>query len=107
MLLEVAGDDSGLVTEMIDAFVTDVVKRLRLALDAMVNSDAAALQYQVHSIKGSSKQMEVWAVAALSEEIETACRERRPIAQLSELVKELETQLQEVCAAMAGYRARN
>ena len=105
-LLKVAGADSSLVAEMIDAFVTDAARRLRLIRTAMLSSDVRALQRQVHAIKGSSQQMEVWQVASLCEQIETACLELS-IPQSSAMVKTLETQVQDVCAAMTSFLKSN
>jgi HPt (histidine-containing phosphotransfer) domain-containing protein len=95
-----------LVAEMIDAFVTDAGRRLHLIRTAMLNSDVRALQHQVHAIKGSSKQMEAWQVASLCEQIEAACLELS-IEQSCAMAKTLETQVQDVCAAMTSFLTPN
>jgi len=103
MILEVAGADSDLVTEMIETYQSDMAKRIDHIRVAMANSDAAALQYQVHAIKGSSKQMEAHAVASLCEQIEAQLRERS-IDHVRGMAQQLEMRILEVCAAMAPFQ---
>ncbi len=103
MILEVAGDDSNLVTEMIETYRSDMAVRLDRIRVAMTNSDTAALQYQVHAIKGSSKQMEAHAVASLCEQIEAQLREGT-IDHVRGMAQQLEMRILEVCAAMAPFQ---
>jgi HPt (histidine-containing phosphotransfer) domain-containing protein len=102
-ILEVAGEDSSLVTEMIETYQSDMAKRADQVRVATANSDTAALQHQVHAIKGSSKQMEAHAVASLCEQIEAQLRVRS-IDAVRGMAQQLEMRIQEACAAMAPYQ---
>jgi len=103
MILEIAGDDSALVTEMIESYQSDTAKRIDQIRVAMANSDAAVLKYQVHAIKGSSKQMEAHAVASLCEQIEAQLREGS-IDDVRGMAQQLEMRILEICAAMALFQ---
>ena len=102
-ILELAGEESDLVGELIQSFTADVAGRLQQIRGAMACANVVVLRYQVHAIKGSSKQMAADRVASVCEQIEAAGRER-PISQLVDLVRQLEVRVGEVCAAMAWYR---
>src|SRR5580700_7274111 len=100
---ELAGEESGLVTELIQSFTADMQDRLRQIRGAMTSANTVVLRYQIHAIKGSSKQMAADCVASICEQIEAAGKER-PIWQLTDLVTQLEVRVSEVCAAMAWYQ---
>jgi HPt (histidine-containing phosphotransfer) domain-containing protein len=102
-ILEVAGEESDLVDELIESFTTDVADRLQQIRDALACADDEVIEYQVHTIKGSSKQMAAGGVASVCEQIEAAGRER-PISQLADLVRQLEVRAREVFDAMAWYQ---
>jgi HPt (histidine-containing phosphotransfer) domain-containing protein len=101
-ILELAGEESDLVAELIQSFTTDVTDRLQQIRGAMACANPGVLEYQVHAIKGSSKQMAAESVASVCEQIEAAARER-PISQLADLVRQLEVRVREVFDAMAWY----
>jgi HPt (histidine-containing phosphotransfer) domain-containing protein len=100
---ELAGQESGLMGELIQSFTADVEDRLQQIRTAMSSANTGVLRYQIHAIKGSSKQMAADGVASICEQIEAAGRER-PISQLGDLVMQLEVRVGEVCAAMAWYQ---
>lgn len=102
-ILALAGEESDLVAELIQSFTTDVANRLQQIGDATACANAGVLKYQVHAIKGSSKQMAADSVAIVCEQIEAAARER-PISQLVDLVGQLEVRVREVFDAMAWYQ---
>jgi len=102
-ILELAGEESDLVAELIQSFTTDVTDRLQQIRDATASGDVVVLTHQVHTIKGSSKQMAADSVASVCEQIEAAVQER-PISQLVDLVRQLEVLVREVFDAMAWYQ---
>jgi HPt (histidine-containing phosphotransfer) domain-containing protein len=102
-ILELAGEETDLVAELIQLFTADVADRLQEIRGAMTCANVGVLRHQVHAIKGSSKQMAADGVASICEQIEAAGRER-PISQLVDLVRQLEANVGEVCAAMAWYQ---
>ncbi|MBZ5621567.1 MAG: Hpt domain-containing protein [Acidobacteriia bacterium] len=106
MLLELTGIQGDLIAELIQAFTADVALRLEQIRGAVTQADIAMLRYEVHAIKGSSKQMAADRVAFVCEQIEAA-GEERPISQLVDLVRQLEVRFREVCEAMAWYQRTN
>jgi HPt (histidine-containing phosphotransfer) domain-containing protein len=102
-ILELARDESSLVADLIQSFTADVADRLQQVRGAMTRTDAAVLRYQIHAIKGSSKQMGADRVGAICDQIEAGIKDR-PISQLVDLVRQLEVRVGEVCAAMAWYQ---
>lgn len=102
-ILELAGEQSDLVAELIQSFTADVVDRLQQIRGALECADVVVLEHQVHTIKGSSKQMAADSVASVCEQIEAAGRDQ-PISQLVDLVSQLEVRVGEVCEAMARYQ---
>jgi HPt (histidine-containing phosphotransfer) domain-containing protein len=100
---ELAAEETDLVAELIQSFTADVEDRLHLIRSALNSANTVVLRYQIHAIKGSSKQMAADRVASICEQIEAAGRER-PISQLADLVTQLEVRVGEVCAAMAWYQ---
>jgi HPt (histidine-containing phosphotransfer) domain-containing protein len=102
-ILALDDEEGGLVAELIQSYTTDVANRLQKIRDAMACANDGVLEYQVHAIKGSSKQMAADSVAVVCEQIEAAARER-PISQLVDLVGQLEVRVSEVFDAMAWYQ---
>ena len=100
---ELAAEQEGLIQELIESYTTDMERRLQRIRAAMRSSDARVLRSEVHTIKGSSRQMAAHHVAAICEQIEAAGRER-PMANLADLIGQLESRIAEACAAMDGYQ---
>jgi HPt (histidine-containing phosphotransfer) domain-containing protein len=100
---ELAGEENDLVSELIQSYTVDMQERLQRIRDAMISSNLAILRCEIHTIKGTSKQMAANGVASLCEQIEAVGRERN-ISELAELVTQLEVGVNEVCDAMAWYR---
>jgi HPt (histidine-containing phosphotransfer) domain-containing protein len=100
---ELATEETDLVSELIESFTVDMQRRLQRIREAMSTSNVLVLRSEVHTIKGSSKQMAADRVASVCEQIEAADRER-PMSQLGDLVRQLEVRLREVCDAMAWYQ---
>jgi HPt (histidine-containing phosphotransfer) domain-containing protein len=103
MLQELAGLDCDLISELIQSFTADVAHRLEQIRAAMTQADFAMLRSQIHSIKGSSKQMAADRVASVCEQIEAAGGQW-PKSQLVDLVRQLEVRFSEVREAMAWYQ---
>ena len=81
-LWEVAGDDCGLIADLVESFETDTrarIERIRAALEA---SDYRKIQVEAHTIKGSAGQLGMDALADAFAELETAsrCEEAVPVA---------------------------
>jgi HPt (histidine-containing phosphotransfer) domain-containing protein len=103
MLLDLAEDGSvGLIADLIDAFRTDTQLRLKQVRRALGDSDPRGVLAGIHSIKGCGLQMGANAMASMCLDIERAVAET-PAVQLSEPLKGLETEFEQVCHAMAEY----
>ncbi|HET9777062.1 MAG TPA: Hpt domain-containing protein [Gemmatimonadaceae bacterium] len=62
-LSEIAGGDSGFVSEMIDAFLVEASDLLKMMRDAVAHEDATVLRRAAHSLKSSSAMFGVTTVA--------------------------------------------
>ncbi len=59
-----------LIVELIDLYLADAPRQLSVIKDSILNGDQATLKRAVHTLKGSSANLGVKALAALCEEIE-------------------------------------
>lgn len=99
---ELAGETGDLIVELVDSYTADMEDRLHKIRSAMRTADPAVLRLEIHAIKGSSKQMAANGVASICEQIEEA-DPSGPVANLADLVRQLEAQVIEACDAMAWY----
>ena len=101
MLRDLAAGDSELICELVAAFKQDVAARLMRIRSALSTADLAALRAEVHTIKGSARQIGADDVAAKCQQIEAALD--APLADLAEGVRQLEVKFGEVGSAMGLY----
>ena len=94
--------DFAIVGELLAVFRRDTEKRLREARNAIANGDAANLQSQIHSTKGSARQMGANVMGEICQEIELTAS-AVPIACLSARIDELEVHFVAVCQAMRTF----
>jgi len=100
-LARIAG--SGAVTELLDAFRTDMVARLAKLRHAVVDGDGATMRVEVHSIKGSAGQMGAAKLAARCRELEIEYGRNLWTLRASE-VETLQGLFDEASMAMARHR---
>jgi HPt (histidine-containing phosphotransfer) domain-containing protein len=103
MLLDLAADGNpDLIADLMDAFQTDTQLRLKQLHDALADADRNGIHAGIHSIKGGSLQMGAEAMASMCLDIELAVGESTA-PQLSQRLRGLEAEFEEVCHAMAAY----
>src|ERR1700693_3416792 len=100
-LLEAAGDDCGLIAELIEDFQTDTELRLQRLRTALETGDAKVLRAEVHNIKGSAGQVGADALAAVCQEVELGSGLDAPA--LSALANQLQPLFDAVRRAMTAY----
>ena len=100
-LAHIAGADA--VTELLDAFRTDMVERLTKLRHAVTKGDGATMRIEVHSIKGSAAQMGAAKLAARCRELEIEYGRNEWTLQASE-VETLQGLFDEASMAMARHR---
>jgi len=100
-LAHIAG--AGAVTELLDAFRTDMVVRLAKLRQAVTNGDGTTMRVEVHSIKGSAAQMGAAKLAARCRELEIEYGRNEWTLQASE-VETLQGLFDEASMAMARHR---
>ncbi|HLK68675.1 MAG TPA: Hpt domain-containing protein [Bryobacteraceae bacterium] len=101
-ILEVAAEEHDLISELIESYITDMQSRLQRIRTAMRASNTAILRSEIHTIKGSSKQMGANSVSSVCEHIELSGD--RPLAYLASLVDELDVRIAETSEAMLWYQ---
>jgi len=101
-LVELAADDSGLITELLDAFRTDTRVRLDCLRTALLQVDMAGVRRSAHSIKGAAMQLGAERVAAVCREMELVPADT-PVALLQRSLDRLEQYFEAVCRAMEDY----
>ena len=101
-LLELAADDDGLIHELVAAFREDTGIRIQVIRTALSTADLTRLRAEVHTIKGSSRQVGAEVLANICQDIELAAQEV-PIGHLTDRVDLLEMRFQEISRAMARH----
>jgi HPt (histidine-containing phosphotransfer) domain-containing protein len=99
MLRELDLSEDGLVIELIEAFKTDTAARLERVRCAITQANLAVVSAEIHSIKGSARQIGADVMASTCQDIESQLLSRS-ISNLAEAVRELETDFVGVCLAM-------
>ncbi len=102
LILEAAGDDDGLIVNLIDAFVGDTDARLEQMCGALAASRFPDIRAEAHTIKGSARQMGADAVGEACQELEIACGLQRALP-ISARLNRLQELFEEICGAMAAY----
>ncbi|HEY4370182.1 MAG TPA: response regulator [Steroidobacteraceae bacterium] len=74
-LVEIAGDDSEFIAELISAYILGSTEALGEMLAAVDASDHVALSRAAHKLKGASANLHLQSLTALSLDIETRARE--------------------------------
>jgi DNA-binding response OmpR family regulator len=101
---ELAADEGmGFVGEIIRVFERDTEARIRQVRSALVEADIARLQAEIHSMKGSARQVGADVLATACQELESAAGVA-PMSYLANRFAEVEAQYGAVCRAMGPYR---
>ena len=93
---------SDLLPELIAAFQSDTSRRLEQVRDAIAVADLTRLRNEVHTIKGSAKQMGAETMVALCVQMETAVHTGK-LEEMGTLRTCLESQFLDSCWAMTQY----
>jgi CheY-like chemotaxis protein len=101
------GEMSGkpLVREIVDSFLAETPRRLELMKEAVRRSDAAALAFIAHSLKGSSGQIGAVRVSSLSFELEQKGKSA-DLVSAAALLTELERELARLAPLLEEQKAR-
>jgi chemotaxis protein histidine kinase CheA len=97
-----AGEASVLLDDLVEAFRSDTASRLATLRIAIAAGDLARVRAEVHSIKGSARQMGAEALAAACLEIETAIAHSAALP-LPGRIDHLEVCFSTACSAMSTY----
>ncbi len=92
----------GLVRKMIDAVLDNATQRVESAQQALAAGDHEALGRAAHSLKSSAANVGAARLVALAKEIEERSVEPGELGELTELVGQLPTALDEVDAYLKG-----
>ena len=101
-LRELNSGCEGLVSDLIELFMTDTAARLERVRRATTVVDRSVLKAEMHSIKGSARQIGADVMASTCEEIELATVSCS-ISNLAESVGGLEADFVGVCGAMSSF----
>lgn len=89
LALENLGGDEDLFREILQIYLDDVAKRMRLLHEALDGSNCEGIRFEAHAIKGASANIGAVSVREISSDIEQAGRDNRVDA-VAELVERLE-----------------
>ena len=101
-LLEVAAGDDSLIPDVIDAFNTDTLARIREIRTALAASEFSKIQAEAHAIKGAAGQVGADAVANACQELETASNLQEALLVAARL-NHLQELFEEISRAMASH----
>lgn len=93
--------ETDLVVELIDLFITDAAERFRSLRRAVAERDAASIEREAHSLKGSSGNVGARRVAAIFERIE---RSAGDADRMKILLEKLEIEFSRTTAALDSMR---
>ncbi len=94
--LEDAAGEAGLVSSLIDSFVSDAHARLRKMRDALRTSDVDGLRLEAHSVKGASANLGAVRASRAAARVEAACVPG--LREVEGLLDDLDTALRAACA---------
>ncbi len=88
-LIELGGDDSSFVVEVIDIYLDDSMLRVKALAQAIVQGDIDQVEKLAHSLKSASANVGALLLAQICSEAEKRARGRSPIAEVAPLVQRI------------------
>jgi HPt (histidine-containing phosphotransfer) domain-containing protein len=101
-LMFLTQDDPGILTEVVAAFREDAENRLKRMRDAAACGDRAKIRFEAHALKGGSRQMGLWRLAAICQEIESSAMSLSP-SELGILVEQVRASFVDAGGRMTEY----
>jgi HPt (histidine-containing phosphotransfer) domain-containing protein len=93
------------VAELVDAFLDHLAATLPLVVAAAATGDLPVAAKEVHSIKGSARQLGIEITSAICEQIETFAKENK-LDEVRLLTERLEEESKAVRRVLGTYRKR-
>jgi HPt (histidine-containing phosphotransfer) domain-containing protein len=93
--------EEDLVKEVLAVFQSDTTERLTKLRNGLAGNDRGVVKSQAHAIKGSAGQVGAMRVAAICQSIESGAP-TAGVADLQDLVRQLESAFAEVSRAMSA-----
>ena len=90
------------VADLVHTFLDHLGGTLTVVASASATGDLGTLAKQIHSLKGSSRQLEIEVIGTICEEIETLAKENK-LREVQLLTKRLEEESKVVRRVLGAY----
>ncbi len=88
-LKELGGGDPGFLVELIDIYLDDSLRRVRVLTAAIEEGDIANVERSAHTLKSSSANIGALFLAEACQQVETRARARTPLGDVASVAREL------------------